>query len=177
MSFAGLGILIGSRATTLEGVNGILNFVMMPMWLCSGIFFSYEKFPDWVHPIVQVLPLTSLIDALREVILEGGGLGVAAVPLLIQVAWGAVCLLIAVKIFCWDGCPPRSARAIFLWGPPGTARPAARSEGFRSPSSTVWVFLTSIIRERFFASARRAFSTFASRAFMRRICSLSLISP
>ena len=43
--FSGLGLLIASRPRTIEGVSGIMNFVMMPMWLFSGVFFSYENFP------------------------------------------------------------------------------------------------------------------------------------
>ena len=46
MAFGGLGVLVASRARTLEAVSGLMNLVMVPMWICSGVFFSYERFPD-----------------------------------------------------------------------------------------------------------------------------------
>jgi ABC-type polysaccharide/polyol phosphate export permease len=70
-AFAGLGILISSRAKTLEAVSGLMNVVMMPMWICSGVFFSYERFPDVVKPVIRALPLTALADALRAVMNDG----------------------------------------------------------------------------------------------------------
>src|SRR6266852_1455479 len=66
-AFAGIGLLTASRAKTLEAVSGMMNLVMMPMWLCSGVFFSYERFPDSVKPVIRALPLTALNDALRGV--------------------------------------------------------------------------------------------------------------
>ena len=47
---------------------------MMPMWLLSGVFFSSERFPDAVQPLIHALPLTALNDALRGVMNEGSGL-------------------------------------------------------------------------------------------------------
>ncbi len=58
LTFAGLGILVASRVRTIEGVSGLMNLVMMPMWLASGVFFSYERFPDVLHPFLKLLPLT-----------------------------------------------------------------------------------------------------------------------
>ena len=74
MSFAGLGLLAASRARRIETISGIMNVIMLPMWLCSGIFFSAERFPNFVQPFVQALPLTQLLGALRAVILEGQSL-------------------------------------------------------------------------------------------------------
>ncbi|MCP3904798.1 MAG: ABC transporter permease, partial [Planctomycetes bacterium] len=71
LTFAGLGILVASRAKTIEGVSGLMNFVMMPMWLASGVFFPYERFPDALHPLLRLLPLTGLNDALRAVMIDG----------------------------------------------------------------------------------------------------------
>jgi ABC-type multidrug transport system permease subunit len=65
-AFSGLGLLTASRAKTIEAVSGLMNFIMMPMWLCSGVFFSYERFPDSVKPFIRILPLTLLNDALRR---------------------------------------------------------------------------------------------------------------
>ncbi|HEX7152598.1 MAG TPA: ABC transporter permease [Thermoanaerobaculia bacterium] len=101
-AFAGLGLLIASRARTLEGVSGLMNFVMMPMWLCSGVFFSYERFPDAMKPFIRALPLTALTDALRAVINDGAGL-VAVMPQMINLlVWSAVTYVVGLKIFRWQ---------------------------------------------------------------------------
>lgn len=101
-TFSGVGILVASRARTIEGVSGLMNFVMMPMWLASGVFFSYERFPDAVHPVLRLLPLTALNDALRGVMLEGASL-VAFLPELgILAGWAALTIAVALRIFRWE---------------------------------------------------------------------------
>lgn len=101
-AFAGLGILLASRARTIQGVSGLLNLAMMPMWLCSGVFFSYERFPASVQPLMKALPLTSLNDALRAVMLDGAGIGEVLPHMLLQTVWGVVAFLIALWIFRWE---------------------------------------------------------------------------
>jgi ABC-type polysaccharide/polyol phosphate export permease len=101
MAFAGLGLLVASRAQTVEAVSGLMNFVMLPMWLCSGVFFSAERFPDAAQPFIQLLPLTALNDALRAVMLEGRGLGTVGVELVILMIWGIATFAVAVRIFRW----------------------------------------------------------------------------
>jgi ABC-type multidrug transport system permease subunit len=102
LAFAGLGLLVASRAQTIEGVSGLMNFVMLPMWLASGVFFSPSRFPDLVQPLVQALPLTALNDALRAVMLEGAGFPAVAGELGILAAWGIVAFLAAVRLFRWQ---------------------------------------------------------------------------
>ena len=74
-TFAGIGLLVASRAQTLETVSGLMNLVMLPMWVLSGVFFSSERFPAFAQPLIQLLPLTPLLEALRHVMLEGALLG------------------------------------------------------------------------------------------------------
>jgi ABC-type multidrug transport system permease subunit len=100
-SFAGLGLLVASRAKTIEGVSGLMNLVMLPMWILSGTFFSYARFPDAMIPFVKALPLTALNDALRAVMIDGAAVTSLVTPLAIVVAWGAVSFVIALKIFRW----------------------------------------------------------------------------
>ena len=102
MAFSGLGILIASRAQTIEAVSGLMNVVMMPMWLCSGVFFSYERFPDAAKPFIRALPLTALNDALRGVMNEGLSAARVAPQLGIMMAWGIVTFLVGLKIFRWQ---------------------------------------------------------------------------
>lgn len=100
--FAGIGLLIASRAKTLEAVSGLMNLAMVPMWIGSGIFFSAKRFPDVVQPLIGLLPLTPLIGALREVMQEGAGVLQIAPELGLISAWGAITFFIAIRIFRWE---------------------------------------------------------------------------
>jgi len=102
LCFTGLGLLIASRARRLEVVSGLMNVVMLPMWLCSGIFFSAERFPDWMQPAVQILPLTQLINALRAIMLDGASLQQQLLPLAVLAAWGGISFLLAFFWFRWS---------------------------------------------------------------------------
>lgn len=102
LTFAAIGILIASRAKTIQGVSGLMNLCMMPMWLFSGVFFSYEKFPEAVHPLIQALPLTALNDGLRTLMLEGTTLTDLLPQIGIQAAWTVVTFFLALKIFRWE---------------------------------------------------------------------------
>jgi len=101
LCFSGIGLLLASRAQTIEGVSGLMNFVMMPMWLFSGVFFSYEKFPEVFHPAIRLLPLTALNDGLRAQMLEGEGLAALAAPMAVQLVWMTVTFFVALRIFRW----------------------------------------------------------------------------
>jgi ABC-type multidrug transport system permease subunit len=102
LAFSGIGLLIASRAKTTETVSGLMNLVMLPMWLLSGVFFSYERFPEAIHPLIEALPLTQLLNALRAVILEGAGLVDVAGALGILGLWAVVTFLVALRIFRWS---------------------------------------------------------------------------
>jgi ABC-type multidrug transport system permease subunit len=102
LAFSGLGLLTAARPKTIEGVSGLMNLVMVPMWIFSGIFFSTERFPPGMQPFVQALPLTALNDALRAVMLDGTGVTGLLGEIAIMAAWGAVSFAIALKIFRWQ---------------------------------------------------------------------------
>jgi ABC-type multidrug transport system permease subunit len=102
LCFAGLGLLVVSRARTLEAASGLMNLVMVPMWLLSGVFFSSERFPSAVRPLIRALPLTAVNDALRGVMLEGRHLAGLPTELAVIVAWGLASFAIALKIFRWQ---------------------------------------------------------------------------
>lgn len=102
MTFAGLGLLTASRAQTVEGVSGIMNFVMLPMWIFSGVFFSYARFPEALQPFIQALPLTPLLDALRSVMIDGDPLTANLGRLGLAAAWGGLSFGAALKIFRWS---------------------------------------------------------------------------
>lgn len=100
--FAGIGLLVASRARTIESVSGLMNAVMLPMWIGSGIFFTTERFPESVQPLLNLLPLTPVIHALRMVILEGAGLAGIGADLAAITAWGVVTFTLALRWFRWD---------------------------------------------------------------------------
>ncbi len=102
LAFAGIGLLVGSRATTTEAVSGLMNLVMLPMWIFSGVFFSSERFPAAMQPFIQALPLTQLVSALRQVMLEGAGLVQVAPAIGILAAWAIVTFTLALKMFRWS---------------------------------------------------------------------------
>jgi ABC-2 type transport system permease protein len=101
LTFGGVGLLTASRAQKIESVSGLINLVMMPMWIFSGVFFSYERFPAVIHPLIKALPLTALNDALRASILEGTPLLHQWPRLLVMIIWGGVSFVLALKWFRW----------------------------------------------------------------------------
>jgi ABC-2 type transport system permease protein len=101
LSFASLGLLIASRAQTMEGASGLMNLVMLPMWIFSGVFFSASRFPDEIQPLIQVLPLTAVIDALRANVLRGAGWQAVAPELAIITVWLVFSFFLALKLFRW----------------------------------------------------------------------------
>jgi len=101
LSFAGVGLLTASRAQKIESVSGLINLVMMPMWIFSGVFFSYERFPAVIHPLIKALPLTALNDALRATILEGTSLTAQPGRMLVLALWGGISFVLALKWFRW----------------------------------------------------------------------------
>jgi ABC-type multidrug transport system permease subunit len=101
LCFGGLGLLTASRTQKIETVSGLINLVMMPMWLLSGVFFSYQRFPAMLLPTIKLLPLTALNDALRATILEGATLAAQGTRLLVLLLWGGLSYLLALRWFRW----------------------------------------------------------------------------
>jgi ABC-2 type transport system permease protein len=101
MAFSALGLLIASRVRTVEAASGLMNLVMLPMWIFSGVFFSSSRFPDAVQPLIQALPLTAVNDALRASMLEGAGWAALAPELAIVAAWLVVSFALALRLFRW----------------------------------------------------------------------------
>jgi ABC-type multidrug transport system permease subunit len=101
LAFAGIGLLLASRTRTFEGISGLMNLATVPMWVVSGVFFSSSNFPQPVQPIIQALPLTALINALRAVVLEGAGVSGVSRELAVLAAWGLASFGIALRFFRW----------------------------------------------------------------------------
>jgi ABC-type multidrug transport system permease subunit len=101
LAFSALGILVASRARTMEAASGLMNLVMLPMWILSGVFFSASRFPAVVQPVVRALPLTAAIDTLRGNMLQGMNLGQMMAPVAILLVWLVVPFAVALRIFRW----------------------------------------------------------------------------
>lgn len=102
MSFVGVGLLIAARPKTIEGVSGMMNLLMFPMWIGSGVFFSVERFPEAAQPLLQALPLTALNDALRGVMLEGTSALAQSTEMAILLAWALASFGLALRFFRWQ---------------------------------------------------------------------------
>jgi len=101
LSFSALGLLIASRARTMEAASGLMNLVMLPMWILSGVFFSASRFPAVIQPFVKALPLTAANDALRANMLQGIGIAHLGAPVAILLAWLVIPFAAALRIFRW----------------------------------------------------------------------------
>ena len=101
-TFSGIGLLVAARPTTIEGVSGLMNLIMLPMWLLSGTFFSSERFPEMFQPFIKALPLTALNSLLRAVMNEGATLSSNWLPIAVLLAWLVISFVVALKIFRWQ---------------------------------------------------------------------------
>jgi len=101
LAFGGLGLLIAARSQTVEGASGLMNLIMLPMWVLSGVFFSSENFPDVVQPFIKALPLTATNDALRASMLRGEALATLWPEFAVLGVWILVCFGVALAIFRW----------------------------------------------------------------------------
>ena len=101
MAFSALGLLVSSRARTMEAASGLMNLVMLPMWILSGVFFSATRFPAVIQPVVRALPLTAAIDALRGNMLQGMNLGQLVAQVGILLAWFVAPFAVSLRIFRW----------------------------------------------------------------------------
>jgi ABC-2 type transport system permease protein len=101
IAFAGIAIFVSSRTARTETGNGLINIVVMPMTVLSGIFFSYHNFPDWAVPVIQKFPLTMLADGIRSVFIEGAGVPDIMLPFLFLLSIGIVFFAAGLKIFKW----------------------------------------------------------------------------
>lgn len=101
LAFSSIGLLVASRARTIEAVSGLTNLVLLPMWVLSGVFFSAKRFPDAIQPFINALPLTALNDALRASMLQGTRVWDLGAELGILAGWLVVCFALAMKLFRW----------------------------------------------------------------------------
>jgi len=101
IAFAGIAVFVSSHTSNTEVGNGLINFVVFPLMILSGIFFSYQNFPEWSLPVIKNLPLTMLTDGIRSIFNEGAGYHDVALPILILLTVGILFFSVGLKIFKW----------------------------------------------------------------------------
>ncbi len=99
--FGSLGLLVASRAKTIEAASGLMNLIMVPMWVASGVFFSAGNFPDAVQPFIQALPLTAVVDSVRGIMIQGLGWAALAPEFAIVTTWLVLSFGVALRFFRW----------------------------------------------------------------------------
>ena len=99
--FGSLGLLVASRAKTIEAASGLMNLLMLPMWVASGVFFSAANFPDAVQPVIQALPLTAVVDSVRGIMIQGMSWAQLAPEFAIVGTWLVLSFTVALKFFRW----------------------------------------------------------------------------
>lgn len=101
VGFTGLAILVSSRTANTQVGNGLINLVVMPMMVLSGIFFNYHNFPEWTIGIIQKFPLTMLADSLRSIFIEGSGFKENYNNIITLLIYGLTSFFVGLKMFKW----------------------------------------------------------------------------
>jgi ABC-type multidrug transport system permease subunit len=101
IAFSGMAVFVSSHTSNTEVGNGLINAIVMPMMVLSGIFFSYHNFPDWSIAVIQKLPLTMLTDGIRSIFNEGAGFREVIIPVIVLTATGVLFFGAGLKIFKW----------------------------------------------------------------------------
>jgi len=101
IAFGGIAIFVSCRTSNTEIGNGLVNAVVMPMMVLSGVFFSYHNFPDWSIPVIQKLPLTLLADGLRSIFIEGAQMTEVMLPVALLLGIGIFFFSVGLKFFKW----------------------------------------------------------------------------
>ncbi len=102
LTFISLGYAVASISETPETASGIANVLFLPMTFLSGVYFSVDGFPAFIKPLVEFLPLTHLIRAIRGVFNNGLGLADILPEMGILLVWLIVCFLFSMKKFRWE---------------------------------------------------------------------------
>ncbi|MFQ5632061.1 MAG: ABC transporter permease, partial [bacterium] len=102
LAFIALGFLVASVANTTETASGIANTLFLPMIFLSGVYFSVEGIPKFLKPLVEFLPLTHLVRAIRGIFTNGISFMDVLPQMGILSIWMIVCFAISVKLFRWE---------------------------------------------------------------------------
>jgi ABC-2 type transport system permease protein len=102
LMFQCMGYMLSVFAKTQETIMPLIMAVQFPMMFLSGIFFPVEMMPGFMHPIMDVMPLTYLSDSIRQIMVQSSAMHSHLINLGVLVAWFVVCLVVAVRFFKWE---------------------------------------------------------------------------
>lgn len=102
LALQGVGFVVGSLAKTPEIANAAFFLISFPMMFLSGSYFPTDSAPAFLSPVIKVMPLTYLNDALRQIINNGSSFGGVQADLLIIVAWIVAAVVLAARAFRWS---------------------------------------------------------------------------
>lgn len=102
LAFISLGFIVSGMTRNVETAAAVANIVSFPMMFLSGVFFPIDTAPAWMQPITKIMPLTYLVEALREIMTRGQSILTTWPNLLVMVATAAVGLAIGLRFFRWE---------------------------------------------------------------------------
>jgi ABC-2 type transport system permease protein len=102
LTFVSLGYIAVSRARTIEGAMPIIQLIQFPMLFLSGIFFPIDFMPNFMRPIVTIMPVTYLGDALRQTMVDAAPLHSMTINVAVLAGWLVVCMILAIRFFRWE---------------------------------------------------------------------------
>ncbi len=100
--FMGFGFIVSGLASSESTIPPFANLVTLPQFLLAGTFFPVENFPSWLQPLCNILPLTHLNQAMRNVAFEGAHLTDCGPELQYLLIWGIILYAVAIKVFRWE---------------------------------------------------------------------------
>ena len=104
-SMLAIGYAVAAIARNTETAASYANLITFPMMFLSGVFFPLGSMPDWVQPLINLMPLKYGVEALRGPMLHGEGIGAITNDLLVLLAVFVVCMVFAIRFFRWDEAP------------------------------------------------------------------------
>lgn len=102
LPFVALGVVVGAVAKSTGAAAGISNLLTLPMVFLAGVFFPTSGAPSIVRAISSVLPLTFLVDSLRDVAVRGHGVAATFPNLAVLLGFTVVFAAIGARVFRWD---------------------------------------------------------------------------
>ena len=97
--FLNIGFTISAWTKTPAAASGLGNVIALPMMFFSGTFFPTSTLPAFLPAIVQLLPLTPMINAMRHVAIDRQAIWQTWPELAILVGWLAISSVAAIKLF------------------------------------------------------------------------------
>ncbi|MCA1320632.1 ABC transporter permease [Bacillus tianshenii] len=102
LAFMAIGFIIAGIAKTPESAAPIAGFLSFPLLFLGGVFFPISDMPEFLQPIVNVLPISHLSHALRETMNVGASFLTLGTEALILGCWLVGAFIVASYTFKWE---------------------------------------------------------------------------